>query len=136
MGRLVVREDLVYAEDDVGEQQRALDWIAFAAAYAPSGQEHGTSDRNSNQCCIHITNLRKFGDSPEKVYGAGNDRSRHHKEAYLHNRSAFNVPMGEQGAYHPAVAFPSSVHKPSCDLSGRLDHQQAAKPLNQLEHRR
>lgn len=48
-------------------QQGTFDRIALAAADTPCTEENSTSDGDTDQGSIDITNPRKLGDSPEKV---------------------------------------------------------------------
>ncbi len=83
--RLVVGEDLVDAEGDVGElyksvwteisaaqltyQQGALDRIAPTAHDPPASQENGACNGRAYEYRINVANFRKGGDAPEEVYG-------------------------------------------------------------------
>ena len=70
---LIVREDLVYAEDNICKQQRALDRIAFTASDAPGSKKDGACNRNTYECSINVANFREASDPPEKIDGAGDD---------------------------------------------------------------
>lgn len=70
---LIVREDLVYAKDNIGKQQRALDRIALTASDAPSSKEDGACDCDTYECSINVANFREPSNPPEEVNGAGDD---------------------------------------------------------------
>lgn len=63
----VIREDLVYAEDDVCEEQGALDWVAPPTTDAPCAEEYGCCNRNPDECGIDVSDLGEVRDTPEEV---------------------------------------------------------------------
>ena len=81
--RLVVREDLVDTEDDVGEEQRALHWIAPPTTDSPSTEDNRTGNRNSDKGRIYIGDLGELQNAPEEVDGARNDGRRENEKANL-----------------------------------------------------
>lgn len=66
-GGQIVGEDLVESENDVCEEQRALDWVSSPATYAPGAQKHSTCYSNPNQGSIDVADLREVDDPEEEV---------------------------------------------------------------------
>ena len=64
---LIVREDLIDAEDNICEQQRTLDRIAFAASDTPGSEKTGASYCDTYQCRIDVADLREPSDPPKEV---------------------------------------------------------------------
>ena len=73
ISRHVVGENLVDAKDDVGKQQRGFNRAAAAAANAIRTEEDGGGHCYANEGSVEVADLRELGDSPEEVYGTGND---------------------------------------------------------------
>lgn len=67
MRGLIVGEDLVEAQDDVGEEKRAFYWISFPATYTPSTKEDRTCNGNANQSSIDVADVWEPSNSPEEV---------------------------------------------------------------------
>lgn len=85
MRRLVVREDLIDAEHNVGEEERAFDGVSATTANTPSTQNDGACDRDTNQGGINIGNFGELQDTPEEIDRAGDNRSGQNQEANLGN---------------------------------------------------
>lgn len=60
MGRLVVCEDLVDAEHDVGEEEGALDGVSAAAADTPGAKDDGACHRDADERGIDVGDLREL----------------------------------------------------------------------------
>lgn len=80
---LIVGKNLIDAQDDVGEQKRALHWVTSPTDNTPRGQYHSTGDGYSDQSGVDVRNFRKLQDAPEKVYGARYDRRGQYQETNL-----------------------------------------------------
>lgn len=80
---LIVGEDLVDAEHNVGKQKRALHRVPAAAANSPGTQDHSASDGYANQGGVDVGYLGELKDTPEEVDGAGYDRRGKNKESNL-----------------------------------------------------
>ena len=74
---MIVGEDLVDAEDDVGEEEGAFDGVAFAAADAPGAEEDGAGDGYADEGCVDVADLGEVGYAPEEVDRAGDDGGGH-----------------------------------------------------------
>lgn len=70
IGWLVVGEYLVNAENHIGEEQRALNRVSAPTANPPGAQYDCASDRDSDQRCIHIGDLRELENAPKEVHRA------------------------------------------------------------------
>lgn len=116
---LVVGEDLIDRQGDIGEQQAALHHVATARADAPGAQAGGAGNRDTKQHGVMGVEPRKGGDAPQEVDGGGEDAARH-----------------QQQADHPAVAGFAGIDRVASHLARRLDHQQTAEALGELEARR
>ena len=68
MSGLVVSEDLVETQDDVCEQERALDRVSFTAANTPGAEEYGAGDCDADQSCINVSDLWKTSNPPKEVH--------------------------------------------------------------------
>lgn len=54
-------------------KERAFHGVASTAADAPRAQEEGTGDGDTDENGIDVADLRKSGDSPQKIHGARDD---------------------------------------------------------------
>lgn len=123
---LIVREDLVDAEHDIGEEERAFDWIAATTSNPPGTQNDGACDRDSNQGGIDVGDFGELQNTPEEVNRAGDNCSGQDQEADLRQGLVFiATSMGKpkRKTYHPAIAASTSVDKPTGNLPSSLDHQ-------------
>ena len=108
VGGLVVGEDLVDAEGDVGEEEAGFDDVAAAGAEAPNAEEEGAGDGHADQDGVLAVDSREGADAPEEVEGAGDDAA------------------GEdEQADHPGVdaAVVAVVHEVAGYLAGCLDDE-------------
>lgn len=80
---LIVREDLIDAEHDVGEEERAFDWVSATTSNTPGTQNDGACDGDSYQGGIDVGYFGKLQNTPEEVNRAGDDRSGQNQEADL-----------------------------------------------------
>lgn len=73
---LVIREDLIDAENNVGKEQRALYGISAPTANAPGAQDNCACNGDPDQSGIHVGDLRELKNTPEEVDRAGDDSGR------------------------------------------------------------
>ena len=79
MGRLVVREDLVDAEDDVGEHEGRFDGVATAGADPPCAEEYRNCYGAAKEDGIEIVDILELKPAPQEVkraryHGGGKDK--------------------------------------------------------------
>ena len=70
---LVISEDLVDTEGDVGKEEAAFDDVAAAAADTPSGEKDGACNGNADQERVLAVEPWEGGDAVEEVDATGQD---------------------------------------------------------------
>jgi hypothetical protein len=65
-------------------QQGRFHWVTACACDSPPSKEDGCGDGSANEDGVDIADFRKGSDTPEEVYGGGDDRRRADEEANLY----------------------------------------------------
>jgi len=79
----VVGEDLIDAENNIGEEQRGLDRITLSACNTEGAQENGRSHGDADENSIGVANMGELRNAPEEVERARNDGAGQGKEGDL-----------------------------------------------------
>jgi len=81
--RLVVRKDLIDAENDVRKEQRALYGVSAPTANTPGAQDNCACNGDADQSGIHVRNLGELKYTPEEIDRARDDGGRKDQETNL-----------------------------------------------------
>ena len=79
----VVGEDLIDAENNIGEQEGAFHRVPAAAPNTPSAQYHSASDRHADQSGVNVGDFREAENAPEEIDRAGYDGGGQNQETDL-----------------------------------------------------